>query len=317
MERSFAVAVPQDGYRWWYIDAVSDDGQHGLTIIAFIGSVFSPYYARARRRGLGDPRNHCALNIALYQRGQGRWALTERGSADLQTSAQRLEIGPSSLRWEDGQLVVRIAERCTPWLHRLEGELRLDGPFREDLDFALDPHGRHHWGPIAPATRAHLHLTHPQVRWSGDAYLDSNAGSVPLEQDFQRWHWSRQTCPDGSTEVYYDVDRRDGGTTLLRVRVAPQGAAESLPAPARANLPGTGWQLQRMSRLPAGSTQVVRTLEDTPFYARSLLRVDQTTAGSEPGLVMHESLDLDRFDRAWVQCLLPFRMPRIARRQPR
>ena len=27
----------------WYVDAISDDGRHGLTIIAFIGSVFSPY----------------------------------------------------------------------------------------------------------------------------------------------------------------------------------------------------------------------------------------------------------------------------------
>ncbi len=33
------------GYAWWYVDALSDDGRHGLTLIAFIGSVFSPYYA--------------------------------------------------------------------------------------------------------------------------------------------------------------------------------------------------------------------------------------------------------------------------------
>ena len=35
----------RDGYVWWYVDALSDDGRQGLTIIAFIGSVFSPYYA--------------------------------------------------------------------------------------------------------------------------------------------------------------------------------------------------------------------------------------------------------------------------------
>jgi hypothetical protein len=27
-------------------------------------------------------------------------------------------------------------------------------------------------------------------------------------------------------------------------------------------------------------------------------------------MTVHESLDLDRFRRPWVQCLLPFRMPR-------
>ena len=62
------------GYAWWYVDALSDDGQHGLTLIAFIGSVFSPYYAWARRRGPADPQNHCALNVALYGPGGNRWA---------------------------------------------------------------------------------------------------------------------------------------------------------------------------------------------------------------------------------------------------
>ena len=62
----FKAVVPQYGYRWWYIDAFSDDYQYGLTIIAFIGSVFSPYYAWSRARGHGDPYNHCALNVSLY-----------------------------------------------------------------------------------------------------------------------------------------------------------------------------------------------------------------------------------------------------------
>ena len=46
-------SVAPGGYRWWYIDAVSDDGLHGLTLIAFVGSVFSPYYAWS---GRADPR---------------------------------------------------------------------------------------------------------------------------------------------------------------------------------------------------------------------------------------------------------------------
>jgi hypothetical protein len=68
MNPAFNTQVPRGGYAWWYLDALSDDGQYGLTVIAFIGSVFSPYYAWARRRGhgLADPLNHCALNVALY-----------------------------------------------------------------------------------------------------------------------------------------------------------------------------------------------------------------------------------------------------------
>ncbi len=63
------------GYAWWYLDALSDDGAHGLTIIAFIGSVFSPYYARARAaRGAVPPTRleHCAINVALYGPERGR-----------------------------------------------------------------------------------------------------------------------------------------------------------------------------------------------------------------------------------------------------
>ena len=75
----FAAAVPSNGYVWWYLDALSDDGESGLTIIAFIGSVFSPYYAWARRKGDAGPENHVAVNVALYGKGGKRWSMTERG----------------------------------------------------------------------------------------------------------------------------------------------------------------------------------------------------------------------------------------------
>ena len=66
----FDQPVTQNGYAWWYVDALSDDGTNGITIIAFIGSVFSPYYALARRNGPADPLNHCAINVAIYRKGE-------------------------------------------------------------------------------------------------------------------------------------------------------------------------------------------------------------------------------------------------------
>ena len=66
----FDAPVPLNGYAWWYVDALSDDGRYGITLIAFIGSVFSPYYAFRRRSGRIDPLDHCALNVALYGGGQ-------------------------------------------------------------------------------------------------------------------------------------------------------------------------------------------------------------------------------------------------------
>ena len=96
---AFDIPVAPGGYAWWYLDALSDDGRHGITVIAFIGSVFSPYYARARRRAGSagaDPLNHCAVNVALYNRGAGgarggqRWAMTERGHGQVQRDAHNL-----------------------------------------------------------------------------------------------------------------------------------------------------------------------------------------------------------------------------------
>jgi carotenoid 1,2-hydratase len=54
---------------------------------------------------------------------------------------------------------------------------------------------------------------------------------------------------------------------------------------------------------------LVETLEDAPFYARSLLT---TRLAGTPAQTFHESLSLDRFSRGWVRMLLPFRMPRLA-----
>jgi carotenoid 1,2-hydratase len=92
---------------------LSDDGRHGLTVIAFVGSVFSPYYAWARRRAPADPQNHCALNVALYGR-PGRWAMTERGRGALGAEASALAIGPSSLRWDGNGLTIAIDEVTVP-----------------------------------------------------------------------------------------------------------------------------------------------------------------------------------------------------------
>ncbi|MFN5903357.1 MAG: aminoacyl-tRNA hydrolase [Novosphingobium sp.] len=50
-----------------------------MSIIAFVGSVFSPYYAWAHGRGNGDPDDHCSLNVCLYGPGARRWTMTERG----------------------------------------------------------------------------------------------------------------------------------------------------------------------------------------------------------------------------------------------
>ena len=57
---------------------------------------------------------------------------------------------------------------------------------------------------------------------------------------------------------------------------------------------------------------VLKTLEDAPFYARSVISARLL---DEPVTLMHESLSLDRFRKPIVQAMLPFRMPRTRRWQ--
>jgi hypothetical protein len=46
----FDIDVPPDGYAWWYVDGISDDGERAISIIGFIGSVFSPWYRWSGRK---------------------------------------------------------------------------------------------------------------------------------------------------------------------------------------------------------------------------------------------------------------------------
>ena len=112
--------------------------------------------------------------------------------------------------------------------------------------------------------------------------------------------------------MLYAPNSRSSGLSELGWRFYRDGRREPLQQGAAQDLPGTSvWRIARSTHTDAGSVaQVTRTLEDTPFYARSLVR--KRLLGSD-ALAVHESLDLDRFSRRWVQCLLPFRMPRFPR----
>ena len=151
----FDAAVAPSGYRWWYVDALSDDGQYGLTVIAFIGSVFSPYYAWS---GWADPFNHCAVNVALYGPRGARWAMTERGRKSLKRTRDVLLIGPSSLEWRNGALTIRLNEIAAPLPKPIRGEIVVEPLAINTKEFTLETKGNHIWRPIAPVARVSLDL---------------------------------------------------------------------------------------------------------------------------------------------------------------
>lgn len=281
---------------------MSDDRRYGITLIAFLGSVFSPFYAWSRRHGLGDPMRHCCMHAALYG-VRRRWAMSERPAARVARDTQRLQIGGSTVRWDGMTLAFSLDERSMPLPRRVRGQVRVHPASLTGHTEALGSGGRHFWSPVAPLARIEVELTEPRQRWSGHGYLDSNWGSEPLEQGFRTWNWCRTASSDRAA-ILYDTVGRDGMVRELSLSVGRDGSVERFAPPIRVRLPRTRWGVGRESRAE-GCVRVVRTLTDAPFYSRSLLT---TRLLGEERLAVHESLDLDRFTRPWVQMMLPFRV---------
>jgi len=305
----FDTPIARSGYAWWYVDALSDDGQHALTLIAFIGSVFSPYYARANRRTQGgaDPEDYVAINLALYGPRRTLWAMTERRRSTLVREPHTIGIGPSRLDWNGNKLSARIEEIANPIPLPLRGIITLTPKAVESTIYPLDAAGAHRWQPVAPCARVNVTFEKPDLSWQGDAYFDRNEGDAPMATAFSTWNWSRATTRHGA-RIFYHALRRDGGATDLSLQFAAGGGVTPQPAPPPAPLPMTWWRIPRETRSDPGTeARLIRNFEDAPFYARA--RIGAQIDG-ELIEAVHETLDLNRFTLPIVQAMLPFRMPR-------
>ena len=103
---------------------------------------------------------------------------------------------------------------------------------------------------------------------------------------------------------------REGEDRLVSASFAADGSVGELNVPSRVRLAATSlWRVAREVRCDAGPAppKIEQTLEDTPFYARSLV---QMPLSGERVLAVHETLDVRRLSSVAVQGMLPFRMPR-------
>ena len=129
-----------------------------------------------------------------------------------------------------------------------------------------------------------------------------------MDRGFLEWDWSRASLADGSTAVIYDVRPRQGDERVIAQRFAPDGSAHAFEPPPRQRLPRSKWGLPRNMRTEPGTpARVEQTLEDTPFYVRSLL---SSGLLGEQVTSVHETLDLPRLVSLPVRLMLPWRMPR-------
>ena len=164
------------------MDGVSSDGARAVSVIGFIGSVFSPWYAWSGRR---DPADHCCIHVVTYGPG-GRFTMTDRGRDALRQSRDALQVGPSRMAWRGGALVIDVEEVSSlPRIARVAGQIRLTPQAITGVEALLTPDGRHIWRPFAPSARIEVDLTQGH-RWQGHGYFDANFGTAALEADFRR-----------------------------------------------------------------------------------------------------------------------------------
>jgi carotenoid 1,2-hydratase len=278
-------------------------------LIAFVGSVFSPYYALARRNNsVVNPENYCSLNVAIYSPGKNRWAMTERGEKQVSRSPNEFVIGPSSLQWDGNKLTVHIQERAVPFGQKIAGTVELYPTTLFNFSTPLDAAGKHRWGPLAPSARVKVRLNSPVLQWEGNAYLDSNEGDEPISQAFHEWDWSRAEMSGGRTSVIYDVREKNVQENILALTFNPNGTIDHFEAPPRQALPKTFWGIRGHMRNPNSETLAVhKMLENTPFYTRSVLNSELL---GEKVLSFHETLSVPKLISTSTQLMLPWRMPR-------
>jgi carotenoid 1,2-hydratase len=283
-------------YRWYYADVTA--GEYSAVFIFMVGSLFSPRYSVAARRG-GLPREHCAVNFALYHRGVRRsWVLSEYPVME-QESPRRLRIGRSTLSYEGGGVRMEVDERTAPWGRPVRARLMLEPMTPLGDEVQLVPGLPHWWRPMAPRARAWLEVDGEGVEAQGLGYHDTNHGAEQLGARLSGWHWSR-THGEHETVVDYVLP---AGMAPVRVTAGPQGircerGAGSEPLP----MERTGWGLRVPRQLRAGNTVVgePRLLESSPFYAR----VEARQAGLD---TLGEVADFRRFHSPLIRWMAHFR----------
>ncbi|MEL7166954.1 MAG: carotenoid 1,2-hydratase [Pseudomonadota bacterium] len=275
-----------------------------MSVIGFIGSVFSPWY---RWSGRKLPQNHCCINVATYGRG-GRFTMTDRGTSALRQTASRLEVGPSKMCWQGDHLLIEINEVSSwPLVSRMRGQIRIVPTGLAQVELPLTPDDSHIWRPFAPRARIEVEIDRPGWQWTGEGYFDANFGTRALEEDFSYWTWGRFPKGDGAA-CFYDATRLDGSHLSEGFAFDADGTAQTIPLPPKARLPRSKWAVRRETRADLGAfPRQALAMLDAPFYTRSAV---STVLDGEETTGVHEALDLRRFRSPLLKPMLATRVPR-------
>lgn len=235
----FQAPIAPSGYRWWYVDALSDDGRYGLVTIFFAANPFSPLYLSRLRDGLSCvPEDYAAVNVVLYRGRRKLWTMTGFDRSKLLRASDGISVGPNQLQWDGRTLTLSFACRSPLIRSALRGSLTLRAravhQAAHQLVGGVTPH---HWRPIAPLSDVEIILSEPALRFSGRGYFDSNWGASPLVDAFRRWHWQRSLVGDGAAIVYGGM-ARDGSPFAVQRLLRVDGSDSPLVGCARSQSAG-------------------------------------------------------------------------------
>ena len=292
----FNLDVPPDGYAWWYVDGISDDGDarrlghrlHRVGVFALVSLV-----------GPQNPAESCCINVATY--GPRRALHDDRPgrSRAAPVAATRLQVGPSSMHWTGDELIIDIDEiSARRMVSRVAGTITLTPAAVTEVELPLTPDGAHVWRPFAPIgrhrgrpepaglalDRARLfrrQFRHPRA---GGGFQLLDLGPVPAAATGR---------PASTTRPAATVSTWRGG----RVSTRTGSAREIAPPPPRPLRAQSLWAVRRETRADAGyqPRQVKRDAGCAVLFPVAVRNPDRRRE-SRPGV--HEALDLDRFRHA-------------------
>ena len=290
-------------YEWWYVDALSPDGEWGVVVILFRGMPMSPTYLQEIDNQTGRPADHCGYAVSVYHRtSRVGFAFREVDASTFSAPGQVFEVD--------------TAHPAVP--QSIHVRVEVDSSPLQDTGTASGDHG---WVLVAPRVRSSVSLslaengvTMVKAAWEGLAYRDHNYGTRPLQADFGDWFWGRVhtddrtlvylAAPDAARPFLLCGEVVDDGSSVapwsdVQIRVEQvRPSIMGLMAGRRITLTGTDPR-GRTARLHCHNRHVV---EDGPFYQRYLS--EWSLDGADLGRGTSEYMLASRLGARWIRPFL-------------
>lgn len=316
------VADGPGAYEWWYVDALSADGEWGVVLILFRGMPMSPTY-------LHDPsymQAGCAVSV--YHHGvRIAFSFSEQplSQADFCTERVYVQMKGACIELTDDGFLTALADvPCDDDGRSVQVRLRgtasaVDAvecqPITENHAWILAQPRMRVTASVALRERASSIVEH---HFETLGYHDHNCGYRSMHRDYGDWYWGRVHAEhrtivvlstphsEDACSYVYEVDAHGSITAWQDVTfryeknaVTPMG----LMCSKRIVITGTS---------PVdGEHEVVcvndTTCEDSPFYQR--YRSSWTLDGMPAGTGMSEYMNVARMKSAWIRPFL--RLPLV------